>query len=108
MGHSLEEKNKMFEAGDTHFSEKTDLLKQNISDLKNTIIVKEDENTIQKRKFNELEFSINTLEEQNKTLEKNEIGLNETIDLLKQNINDQLNKHNIELSNRSDELIKTT
>jgi hypothetical protein len=41
-------------------------------------------------------------------LEKNEEDLNETIDLLKQNIKDQLNMHNTELSNKDQELIKIT
>jgi hypothetical protein len=45
---------------------------------------------------------------QNETLEKNEEDLNETIDLLKQNIKDQKSMHNAELSHKSEELIKIT
>merc|ERR1712000_520303 len=68
-----------------------------IEDLKNSIIEKEDEIDIHKRKLTDQEFSIKTLEEQNEKLEKNEVDLNETVDLLKQNIKEQLNMHNIEL-----------
>jgi hypothetical protein len=44
----------MFEANNIHFSNKIDLLKQNISDLKNTIIKKEDEVGIYKIKLIDL------------------------------------------------------
>merc|ERR1711964_761254 len=85
-------------------AEKIDELNQKISELKNTIIKNEDEYDTYKRKFTDLEFSVNILKEQNETLEKNEIDLNETIDLLKQNNKNQLNKHNVELSNKIEEI----
>jgi hypothetical protein len=44
--HSLEEKNEIFEIKTKLLSEKIDALNQNISELKNTIIKKEDEHDV--------------------------------------------------------------
>jgi len=51
-----------------------------------------------------LEDKIKTSNEQNETLEKNKVDLNETITLLNKNINDQLKAHSIEVSNKNEEL----
>jgi chromosome segregation ATPase len=106
--HSLKEENKTFETNNINLVDKIDVLNQNINDLDNTIIIKENEYEIQQRKFIDLEFLVNSLKMQNGALEKNEEDLNETVDLLKQNIKDQLNMHNTELSNKDQELIKIT